>query len=924
MNRPATVSSARWLKWFAGLGSLGLLGFLPVPVRAQVKTVRAWPYAWPAATARNRPWTRWWWMGSAVDQKDLARQLAQFQKAGLGGVEICPIYGAHGYESRFVDFLSPRWMNLLAFTTLEARKRGLAVDLTTGTGWPPGGPFVSAHDASTGIILRRYEVSGGGRLDEDLPNGTPREVLAVSGDGPQVDLTGHVQDRRLDWTAPAGQWKVYAAVESGPVQKVKRPAPGGAGDVLDPFSTKAMNDYLSAFDKAFADYHGLAPRAYFIDSYEYFGANWTPDFFQKFKADRDYDLRPYLPALYGDGPSDTVARVKYDYRATIAELHSAYTRRWNRWAHDHGSLTRLQAHGSPTDVVDVYADADIPETEIFGSLSDSTVVMNKLSSSAAHLTGRSISSAESFTWLNEHFKATFSEVKHAADYLFLTGANLIVFQGIPYSPADAPWPGWQFYAAVDFGPDSALWRNLPLFNAYATRVQSVLQDGAPANDVLLYFPIHDVWQKPSGMLIPLSVEAVRRILGDQPFYATADSLWHRGFSYDVVTDRFLAQAASRGRDIQINGNTWKVVLVPGARLMPVATLQHLLQLARGGVTVLFQGSLPADVPGLNALAQRRADFHRLLDALSFTSTAVAGVQRARVGRGQFLLGADATALLQAAGVKREPMADLGLHFVRRAHADGFDYFIANRGDRAIDGWVTLGTPAKSALLLDPLYADRFGRAALRAAPDGDIEVYLQLTPGASCVLRTFTRAVVDAPPWGYREPAGAPRTLTGAWHVRFIDGGPALPAPYTTPILASWTARGDPATRNFSGTARYTLEFEHPAGRATDWLLDLGQVAMSARVILNGHPVNAFWCAPFRAEVGRWLKPGKNTLVVEVTNLAANRIADLDRRHVKWKYFYDINVVGRDYRPFDASKWPLSASGLLGPVTLTPLKAPSL
>ena len=62
---------------------------------------------------------------------------------------------------------------------------------------------------------------------------------------------------------------------------------------------------------------------------------------------------------------------------------------------------------------------------------------------------------------------------------------------------------------------------------------------------------------------------------------------------------------------------------------------------------------------------------------------------------------------------------------------------------------------------------------------------------------------------------------------------------------------------------------------------------------------------------------------VDVTNLAANRIADMDRRKVKWKYFYDANVVGRNYRPFDASKWPLFESGLLGPVTLTPLKQPA-
>jgi hypothetical protein len=98
-------------------------------------------------------------------------------------------------------------------------------------------------------------------------------------------------------------------------------------------------------------------------------------------------------------------------------------------------------------------------------------------------------------------------------------------------------------------------------------------------------------------------------------------------------------------------------------------------------------------------------------------------------------------------------------------------------------------------------------------------------------------------------------------------------------------------------------------------------VAESARVRLNGRPLGVAWCPPFRFRVGLALKAGDNTLEVEVTNLAANRVRDLDRRGVAWKYFHDANVVGRDYKPLDASGWPLRPSGLLGPVTLQPLRA---
>jgi hypothetical protein len=67
------------------------------------------------------------------------------------------------------------------------------------------------------------------------------------------------------------------------------------------------------------------------------------------------------------------------------------------------------------------------------------------------------------------------------------------------------------------------------------------------------------------------------------------------------------------------------------------------------------------------------------------------------------------------------------------------------------------------------------------------------------------------------------------------------------------------------------------------------------------------------------LKAGSNTLEIEVTNLAANRIRDLDQRKVPWRIFKDINFVNIGYKPFDASKWPVFDSGLLGPVTLAPL-----
>jgi hypothetical protein len=101
-------------------------------------------------------------------------------------------------------------------------------------------------------------------------------------------------------------------------------------------------------------------------------------------------------------------------------------------------------------------------------------------------------------------------------------------------------------------------------------------------------------------------------------------------------------------------------------------------------------------------------------------------------------------------------------------------------------------------------------------------------------------------------------------------------------------------------------------------MLDLGDVRESARVRLNGTTLGTTWSVPFRVRVGGTLEARGNVLDIEVTNLAANRIRDLDVRKVRWKNMRDANLVSVKYRPFDASAWAIEASGLLGPVRLVP------
>ncbi len=823
---------------------------------------------WPEITRENRPWTRWWWPGSGVDKASLTAQMEKIAAAGIGGVEITPIYGAKGYEARYIDFLSPKWMEMLEHVGHEGQRLGLGIDMATGTGWPFGGPWIDEAHANTKAVLHDGRIVG-----------EPTK------------------------------------------QMVKRAAPGDEGLVIDPFSTEAIDRYLAPFGKAFANFPRGLVRSQFHDSFEYYGASWTPGAAEVFQQMHGYDIQQFAAELMDAKPMDrdTLARIKCDYRDTLAQLHLDYLHTWVEWSHAHGFLVRNQSHGAPGNLLDLYANADIPETEIFGStpfpipglrreaidirgdqdLPESLVI--KMASSAAHVAGHPFASSESLTWLREHFRESPSQMKPELDRILCDGINHIFYHGTVFSPADVPWPGWLFYAATEFHPNNPLWDDLGQLNRYVARVQSVLQRGLPANDVLLYWPIEDIFDDADGLVLQLAVHNVKWLYA-QPVGKLAQRLRARGYQFDFISDAQLQHIRIDGGELATTGGRYKVVVVPAARRMPVATIQQLAKLAAGGATVIFE-KLPEDVPGYGRLDARRAEFKSALATLK-----PAAVQ------------ADVLAALANQPVTREAAADHGLSVIRRATPGGRDYFFANLSGGTFDGWIALSSAARTAVLLDPL-TGAAGAAALRSAGESNVpHVYLQLAPGQSLLLRTATAAMAGPPAWAYRESTGQPTPITGTWKIEFVKGGPELPAAVTTHELKSWTELGGDEAKRFAGTARYHVEFNAPPGKADDWLLDLGDVREVARVRVNGRDVSTAWSVPFRVRVGDALKPGRNVLELDVTNLAANRIHDLDVRKVNWRIMREINYVNINYQPFDASTWSLVPSGLLGPVTLTPLK----
>lgn len=943
---------------------------------------------WPTITRENKPWTRWWWEGSAVTKEGITAELEAFKKVGLGGVEITPIYGVYGEENKFISYLSPQWVEMLEHTLSEAERLDLGVDMATGTGWPFGGPWVSAEDACKNINYKTFEVREGESLKESIVfhqeslvrsvgmqiyemqgiykvdgqplQGTVQEpvlkkdikkltidqlvepisanknlqalaldqikfdkmlkpavVMAYSDKGEKIDITKNLDAKgMLHWKAGAGNWTVYAIFPGWHGKMVERAAPGGEGDVIDHFSEKALTRYLSVFDTALEGRNMKGLRGYFNDSYEVDdargAADWTDDLFSEFKARRGYDLQNYLPALFGKDTDELNARILCDYRETISELiYDKFTSVWHNWANKQGKIVRNQAHGSPSNILDLYAEVDIPEIE------GEDALRIKMASSASNVTGKKLTSSESATWLNEHFESNLSDIKEALDRFMVNGVNHMFYHGTCYSPQGEPWPGWLFYAAIHMNPRNPLWTDAGKLNGYVGHCQSFLQNSTPDNDVLLYYPIYDRFSTQGRELIE-HFDGVEKQFEGTAFKEGAEEMLSKGFLFDYISDKQIQQLTpSADNKIRSGGgNSYKTLVVPQCQYIPVNTLEKIIALAEAGSTVIFYKGLPSTFSGFSNRAGKEKSFESLISKLSFESNAD-GISQVILGKGKILMGDDLSGLLTSASLKRELLADMGLQFIRKHNEAGEFYLITNWSDKAIDTWIPLSREFESAAVFNPIN-NEIGIAKSRKE-SGVGEIYLQMEKGETLIVQTYSGRV-SGKMYPYFEKVGEPTLLEGTWKVTFDGDSSTRPNDISVSTLTSWTEFEGAKYDEFSGTATYSADFGIPGKSETGWLLDLGQVNESAKVSVNGVHVATLMGPVYQVYVDNsLLNNERNQLEVSVSNTMANHISAFDRKGVFWKKFYNVNfparlAENRENGIFSAKAWSPRPSGLLGPV----------
>lgn len=746
-----------------------------------------------------------------------------------------------------------------------------------------------------------------------LPENRPLKSKAM------VDLAGKISpDGTLQWEVPPGTWKVVRV-----------------GRTLTGMNT--MPDYLSAaatkqnFDKALKlliDDGGETLQYFREDNVEIrVMIGWTPLMIEEFRKRRGYDPMPYLAALAGEivDSVEITDRFLADVRRTIADCIADY---------HYGGTTRLSnafgvqfksEAGGPNHPRLQFIDGlmslgrvDIPEAEFWESShwkenqfvpvggtaafdlaweETSQNVNAKQAASAAHLYGKELTAAESFTSLGprSHWGQAPADLLLYANVAFCEGINSMTIHGSATSGPQDGKPGKAFAAGIHFNHNVTWWKQSHAFLSYLSRCQYMLRQGRFVADVLYY----------NGDEIPNVVPP-----------KTIDPSRGFGYDYDVCNTEILLTRLSvkDGRIVLPDGMSYRVLVLPERAVLPLTVANKIEELVRAGATVI--GPRPQRTPGLTGYPQSESALKNIALKMWGPKTGATTASSERpYGKGRVVNGLPIRTVLQKVGVTPDfalQAADKNalVDFIHRRDGETDIYFVTNRRATPLNGGFTFRVSGKQPELWNPVTGETKDAAAF-TQKGGRTTLPLELASyGSMFVL--FKRPIASTMGGiaARNNPILSPyQILNDGWLVQFDPnwGGPQQPVSFAK--LEDWTKRPEEGIKYYSGTATYKTKFDLPSattGSASKMVLDLGEVKNLAEVRLNGKNLGVVWCAPWQVDISGAMKVGQNYLEIDIVNLWPNRIFG-DSKRPPEKRLTQTNIA------FGGKLLP---SGLLGPVRL--------
>jgi len=788
----------------------------------------------------------------------------------------------------------------ISFAPVTASEFRLVLDAnpTEGVSRPPGQVSLGELRLSPASRVDRFEIKAGFDVAKsyDLSSRPDADVRAVE-PSRVLDLTERMTaDGVLDWTPPKGRWRVLRLGYSLLGVTNHPAAEEATGLEVDKYDAAAVQTYMTRYLDMYREAAGpelfgsQGVQAILTDSIEVGASNWTPKMLEQFQRLRGYDARPWLPTLAGVivGSRTQSDSFLYDFRRTLADLiASEHYGQVARSAHAAGLKVYGESleGGRPSlgDDMTMRSHADIPMAALWtfareeGALAGAFADMRG-AASVAHVYGGNLVAAESMTSRLKPWAFAPADLRRIVDLEFANGINRPVIHTSVHQPVDKP-PGislaifGQYFTRLETWADMARpWIDYIARNSY------LLQQGRNVADVA-YFSGEE------GPLLALH--------GDEPVQ----------YAYDFVNADMLRDELSveGGQIVSKGGARYRLLYLGGSsEHMSLPVLRRIAALVEAGAPVL--GNAPTRSPSLHDDVDEYVTLLRRLWPGGAMNT---------VGKGRVITGAKIEAALAQIGVAPDfsytkPAADSEVLFVHRKVEGGDLYYLNNRKDRTEKFDAHFRVSGKTPEIW---HADTGASEPVSYRIVGEETVVpLEMVADESffVVFRkpaVATSAVVTKPSIVTLD------TLSGAWSVRFQEGRGA-PAALQLATLASLSEHSDPGVKYFSGIAIYAKAFTPPraAKHGAPLWLDLGQVGDVAEVSVNGTSVGTAWKSPFRFDITKAVKSGRNTLEVRVANLWVNRLIG-DAQPGAQKVTFTI------FPTYQANA-PLRPSGLMGPVQL--------
>jgi len=889
-------------------------------------------------------WTRWWWYGCAVDKKEIAHELSEMAKAGMGGAEIQILYPLMADDAKTgvhnISYFSPEFFEILQYTVDTAKELGMEIDFTLGSAWPYGGPFVPRAMGVQNALPYQIDVTGPvSNYSFDfttLITGNIAKIIMGKMENSQmiedsiIDLSDKLVDKQLfGWPwgemiegveIPEGNWKIVAFVINGYAPTISVGSRDANGWVIDHCRKDIAEYFFRHAGKPIVDRLGKgAIKCFFCDSIELAGHNWTSILFDEFKKRRGYDLGPYVYALWGEiaGITD---RIRHDYYQTMSELTlENFFQTMTDWCRENGSKSRIQAHGIWADILKAYAIADIPEGETFGpqDMYKVNTIHRRLASSAGHLYGKTVISNETFTWLRvPRFLETLEIAKKAVDAVFLDGMNAIYNHGYSYTQPDAPQPGWAFFASCHMNHNNTYWECYPEFARYIQRMSALLRQGRHHCEVAVYLPQHDMWSENQLCDLHMAMKLQEHFGWDVP-----DRINKSGYYFDYINDEALNTLGEFADGVTINGNTYKVLILIGATRLPEETAESLEKfVAEGGILIAAEKA-PSLSCGYMDHESRDAAMQERMAKLFPAECDV----WESFGRGFAAVASDRSdKLIEMLSKKFTPDIVIsggedcvgGIH---RKLENGDFYFISNISENPHKVTANLGACGEKICVYDPMDAALFAADDI-CTENGRTKLTLSLDAFDSVVVfmgKELPEEVLMSKPAEEEK-----MVLPGPW--KFEVAAKGFACEQQQPQF--W--QNYEKLRYYSGYGTYSTEFEMPAADGAKVYLTFENLQHTAKISVNGGECIKLWKRPWIVDITGFVKEGKNTLVIDSANLVVNCVLDPDNNFETypgettegWPYFSEaVNPSIRRRLGYDRERAAVAEptdSGISGEVAV--------